>query len=871
MAFNPFHTFRKNSKVVFAGLTILCMVTFILSSGMGKGDFFSQISETFGGRTGPTIATLYGKSYSARDIDELSNRRRMANDYMDAAIAAARQGLEQRLSKTAEQIDPDARGPLSEGLGMQRVYLMMGEVRGIQQIYANTLFRLQQPDVQKKTDLVNALALLKRLLELDFTLLANRAPGERFFGPTDKLDDTVNFLIWRHKADQNGVRLADADIGQLIAEETRGELTDKDAEYLDKSMRVNFKGPYSVEALYAALGDEFRVRITQLALTGTMTGIGQRPMTAPPTELTPQESWNLFKDARTTVKVALIDIPVKDFVPKVDAKPSDEELKKLFEKHKVEEPAPDRDQPGFKEPRKVQVEWVGATPDLPFYQKVADEVLAVAPALRLLGDTAPVAKLLVPVQLDAELLAQEKAYRDAEPTWTSPLPQIHQSSALRADVVAALVGSTMTAAGTGAPAISTGLLAMQTRVLTQEAKDRVTVGLGLIGLAASPDPLGVFGAPVAAMPRVTLEQIRRQLLDKAKVELVTGGPENRMDRQGTTPIGLIASDLYSFRGEVMKLGRDKGKGDVEKYVVQFVKERGLLHGQTDKARDLYDLGDDAGLAPLKDAYRKAHGKEDLLLRQFAAEFFKDLSQTGAPDGTFIPHKYITDMQDDRQFLWWRTDDQPPKVPKFETARKKVEEAWKFLQARDLAKKEAERILEAVKKTPREAANLRDVAAQNGNREYFDLGPFALYMPQFMPNSTGGFGKMYASATQQPPLASENLARVYNIPADRVAYPDTDLILGLLNLRKEPKGAMTIVADKPKRNYYVSTLLTRDEPSQDEFRRAYQGSMTSAQERDPLLEILRGSRPDEYRKAVLEQLRAEAKVVIQDTARQRPAE
>ena len=335
--------------------------------------------------------------------------------------------------------------------------------------------------------------------------------------------------------------------------------------------------------------------------------------------------------------------------------------------------------------------------------------------------------------------------------------------------------------------------------------------------------------------------------------------------------GLIATDLYAFRDEVMKLNREKGKEAVEKYVADFVKERGLQHGKTDKPRDQYDLGDDPGLAALKDAYRKVNGQSDLLLRKFANDFFSDLSQTGAPDGMFVPHNYFTTPTDNRQYLWWRTDDEPPKTPKFETAHKKVEDAWKLMQARDLAKKEAERILEAVKKTPREVANLRDVAEQNGKREIFDLQPMALYMPQFIPNSMGGVGRSYSSAAEQPPPPPDRLAQVYNIPADRIAYPDADMILNLLNLRKEPKGATTIVTDRPKQNFYVATLLSRDEPNPDDFRRAYQGSMSQATEGDPLLNYLRRNRPEEYRDAVLEQLKKAANIVMGEGARKRTAE
>ena len=45
MAFNPFHHFRRYSKVVFAILAIICMLTFVMSSGMGRGDFFQQMTD----------------------------------------------------------------------------------------------------------------------------------------------------------------------------------------------------------------------------------------------------------------------------------------------------------------------------------------------------------------------------------------------------------------------------------------------------------------------------------------------------------------------------------------------------------------------------------------------------------------------------------------------------------------------------------------------------------------------------------------------------------------------------------------------------------------------------------------------------------
>ena len=83
MAFNPFRAFRKHQKVFFAGLTILCMVTFVMCGSMGQGDFFGTIANVFTGRSrASAIATLYGKDISAKEIQELRSQRRLASQYL---------------------------------------------------------------------------------------------------------------------------------------------------------------------------------------------------------------------------------------------------------------------------------------------------------------------------------------------------------------------------------------------------------------------------------------------------------------------------------------------------------------------------------------------------------------------------------------------------------------------------------------------------------------------------------------------------------------------------------------------------------------------------------------------------------------------
>src|SRR5882724_1085364 len=85
MAFNPFHSFRKYKKTMFAILAIVCMFTFVLSSGLGgRNDVLNVLPEMLGGSASkyPEIARIDGKKIDGRQLEQTRIRRKMANDYM---------------------------------------------------------------------------------------------------------------------------------------------------------------------------------------------------------------------------------------------------------------------------------------------------------------------------------------------------------------------------------------------------------------------------------------------------------------------------------------------------------------------------------------------------------------------------------------------------------------------------------------------------------------------------------------------------------------------------------------------------------------------------------------------------------------------
>src|SRR5947207_637875 len=89
MAFNPFHGFRKHSRVIFAILTIICMITFVLvgtgmgGRGGGGGDFFDWFLGLIGqSRKGDLYTTLYGSKVYQRDVLDRRSDRDIANTFL---------------------------------------------------------------------------------------------------------------------------------------------------------------------------------------------------------------------------------------------------------------------------------------------------------------------------------------------------------------------------------------------------------------------------------------------------------------------------------------------------------------------------------------------------------------------------------------------------------------------------------------------------------------------------------------------------------------------------------------------------------------------------------------------------------------------
>jgi hypothetical protein len=851
MAFNPFHSFRRYSKWVFAGLVLIAMFSFVLSAsgGLTNADPLAIFGNWLGRSRNPALVTIYGQEFDARQIQQVQLNRRLANYFMDAAVIRVQESILNRVVTDMPKYDPEVQQLLQRVVQTRFFALRLGgqfqdqyraELSGSG--FMPGFIRMLQEAIdrsaaQKKNDQADLLVSMQHVLLQDRVRL-ERGPGELYFGGRESnLDDTTNFLIWRHEADRLGLRFTAQEMDSEVNNETFGQLSLKDQTEIIGGLRNMFRNYYSPETLSAAMADEFRVRAAQSALVG----VSARTLSAIPAVLTPDEAWELYRDQRTAVRVSVVELAVKSELPQVTGTPAEADLRKLYDQYKNDEPAPERDQPGFKEPRYLKVEWLGAQPDLPYYKTAAAKVAPVKQALLQIGGAATATDALggglgmaaaaaTPVVLDAPLVREFGDYESRTIPWTdNTTPWLHETSIVRPENVAILVGEMMGSAGTGGSVLS-GPLALEGRVLVREVRDRARVGVTqILAAALDPAPLGEFGIPYDVVPKpLSLDVLRGQLQAKTRDELA---------RQ------LVLADLKSFEAEVTKKGQERDKKDVQQYVADFVKERGLKHGATQEARDRYSIGSDPGLAPLKEAYQKGHGRQDAQGRFFANAFFE-----GRENTLYQPAQFPA-FGDEAIYRFWRTEDREPRVLSFDKARPKVEEAWKYLRARELAQKAADVIADEARMMNGDPQKLRDLAA-TGKLEYFEIGPQAARNPKMSPFP--GQPKEY-----EP----------FRVPEDKVTYPG-DMGTQIVDLRKKAKGATVVVTDQPKAHFYVTVLTQKDPPTQDEFRRTYIESTPRASGYDPFLAQLALEKRIQYRRDVLTQLRSEANVVVHEEAKRK---
>jgi hypothetical protein len=867
MAFSPFHWFRKHQKVFFAGLTVLCMLVFIGQAGVGADIFHTVLRWVGAGKSGgETLITLDGKKVTNQDIENVVRKRRMASEFLaEMAFRLHPRAMEELIK---DKVATDAPGnPLS---GLREILDRQRQRRQLFQFIRDPrqldMFRSQidedlrriedisrRDKVRDDPDRLQTLQDVATLIGFDAWLMRRMVGLEDYyFGGSRRPDDVLDFMVWQHQADKLGITLTDADLARELKHEAAGQdVFDEKVKNLEKeklildSIRNREYGPQtSPRELVDALKEEFRVVMAQGLLLGAEGGArGYRRLlgaSSVPAVGTPDQFLRYYRDQRTTLRVKMLTVPVSAFLDKVTGKPTKEELFNRYNQGREKEPSPISREPGFKEPRRIAVEYVSASPIDSFYQDVARTFTA--PQTRVaqlvaLGAVTPLA-VVTAVAVDPDRVEYEEYLKD-RPGWFEGAerpPQtgsLHTSSVLQPRVIASMFGSLSapTQMGQNVFAGATALYATATATEVRESlKANLTMLLAranTYGSSFSDRGAGPLTSPLTALLLSWPAQPKPLPMATLKPQLQASLEKRIAER-------VLQDNLEKVRTELTKL-KGKESTAIRAYIDKAVKDYHLTRQAMTKPLPFNVMVEDLkhkvdlNLKPLEEAYldrMRPHQVEE-----FTASLFRG---TGTYDAQSVP-KNETGQRD---FLFWRTEDKPARTREFDTVRGEVEAAWRFEEARKLARREAERLEAEINNNKWSAEDAARFLREQKLGDIFELDNVA---------------QLVKPGREVMPMRAPDY-EAYRVPAsvvNQLTYPPRDMVKHLLELKRP--GEATVIADMPAKNFFVAVLMDRSVPSLKKFEEMYKRSPADAS----LYRMFVESEREEYHKAVLHQLRADS--------------
>ncbi len=873
MAFNPFHSFRKHQKVFFAILTIVCMFVFILQ--FGKGDITSWFLGGSQGR-GEKVVTLYGRDLYTNDVTDIAKSRQLANEFIFTALNAAQKGAEKDIQDYKPE-KPDAADDTFQRLATGR-YELYSKAQSPEELVKLTRQRLAELDALRQLSSPGDNARRNRAIDdLDllyrfefFSMMQSTSPF--YFGGGVKTEEVLDFMIWKHQADKLGVVLTKADTRRAVAHEAANHdlPTDPGGSWKDEpTFKEWFAGrarqngaPMAEDIVVKAVQDEFRVMIAKQLIAGRAAGVpglAQVEHNAPDL-VTPYDFWKFYVNNRTTIKVAVLPIPVDSFLDKTLSQPSSEQvLKDLFAAYKGVEPKPDSSTPGFKEPHRIKIEYLTASPEAEYYKTrglaaALDPVLFYATSslgAHLAGSGVVSQAVLAGIADKDELAKDYSEYLGNGSDWVAPTGKmqpydLHDQTYHRPEVIAAAVGQAF-GAGLGGASPLMGATGILDAVFAREAADRerilASTFLEAAAWSANGSPFAGFALHAPFIPPMPPASVAmKRLFENRQQQVLKDSPQFFPGQPSTA--GVVSRDLQEFTEELSKI-KNKPDAEVQAYIQKTAKERGWeIH---DKAGldDAYSVEDDPALRDVKLAVELFQRRLSRDPRQAFPPFSKVIFDD-FPAGQYIPSKPLPDGLD-KYMVFWRSKDERARELSYDDARPRVLAAWRFLEARKLALREASRIDEELsqgeasgKMSPPEAIKFfRDKKLG----EVFELADVARVIP---------------SPTFNPAVSAAYYP--YVIPASKIPYAPADLLDQFLALDKP--GQTLVFQDLPEKKWYVAVLeerptLSFDDRNKDKGFIDLYADASNPQKDQFWRQYFEGERQREFEEKLMRQLREEA--------------
>jgi hypothetical protein len=573
------------------------------------------------------------------------------------------------------------------------------------------------------------------------TMAAGRDPAQ---APQFAADEqrVVRTMLLAEEARKNGITVSDAAINQFLGTVTGEMVRPEQFEEIMRGLRAGAAG-VSQHDLFESIREEL--------LAINMLKILQRGFFGDP----PGLRWDYFRRMEQSASVEVVPVDVRSVGAEVKLPPT-AELRSFFEKHKEDLPNPRSDKPGFREPHRAKAEFLVAKQGL-FVEEISQEITdadikefyeakkatmfrarpaaatPAAPAAAVPAN-APQAEPGTP----AEPAASEPAGEPAGEPKPADAPTAPAEPASPATEPAAVPEPTPTTEGSADPAPSgtpsEGSGAGRTRspfrqVAFQEAaaQGQSEAPAAEVPAAAPTEPAAAAAATTDAAPAETpaaeveqfepLEAVTERIRQQLARERATAKIDILFDR--------ISSDLEAYnQAYALWKAREEARGiapPTPPDVAKIASLNGLEGGQTPLQSD--DDAFEAGGIGRSFEFIPDPGSRFGVRQLYWLEMVYGQGAVGM--------RAIRSRDNEgNRYLSWRTEDQPEFVPTFETARPVVEQAWKIVEGRSLARKRAEEI--AAKAG---TGSFESAIAGDDSLQAFKAGPFFWLSPQAAASGT----------------------------------------------------------------------------------------------------------------------------------------
>jgi len=851
MAFKPFNFFRKHAKILMAATVLLAMFSFIVADALSMrgsgGSMFAQKVKGWFGIVDHQIANVDGKGYDFDRLYQVFNQRRLAAEYVaavqrtgmenvlrDAGFTREDRSSRERYNKKLEEVrknNPDAVKAIESPPSTLSIEAALQPFRSFEQ-QVEQYNQLQQ----------------YRSMGFDPSMFGNIEQPKESDSPVYPLS-LVEHLYWLKKADDLGVVFSTEAVRRDLVRTGYDRIRPEELGSIANDLLKQRGKGVSTDQLVQYVADEIRAMMAKAAVQDPER-FGSALLS---TQVTPYDLWKAYQEIKTQLVVGVLPIRVdsNEFLSRVELPPAgdkekwkefaESKLKPLFEAHKEKEPDPSRDTPGFKVPKRVQIEFLhgdlrGSTDARKYYERMAateDGLSLAVQAMSGLGLPLPTTQAQralslyeanklrgryslkenpISMMLGGVELADGSRYQLPLPAGPGPFatgPGVEKQTVSQhvLDVASALVQAPATPFGIGVvlrptprkvdrtlpqphPLEAAGLAA----ALAGGMGPLQPGSLGLLSRVDLSERSQPFSEVAPAVLDEMIEDQCRVLLDRdldsLQKDLSNFGKTYRTEfekwkrlKNNFDSRGVKAPD-FTPPLFTRKEGDKEVKEPVRDYIARFAKSRGLTYEGMKEPRGPFELFVEKDASPMGSILRPVLTKA---IPPMDTRRPDDLvrGQLLANRGLFEPRDAqapTAAMRDPTVKPWeyvvhWKVAETDARVPTFAEAEEKVLDAWKLQEARKLVEEQARHLAKQAK-------------TEDGERILRDKEGYLLE-------------KILARY--------EGIA--FNYKKSNITYidmPPDDLIDQALNALKD-KGDTLLVANKPKSIYYLLVLKNRDEP------------------------------------------------------------